>query len=392
MACTINIDTCEKFCGLSVSSKFLICGLPIRLDTYKSCSFGCRYCFANSRIVMDTAKSFAVADVDSIKRRLDRVMSGNGNTSSLLDTLIAKRVTWHCGGMSDPFQPINAELRITNKTIDVCNQYGIKILFSTKSDTVHDANLIPSLHTFQLSVSNVDDRKDIEPFVPPIEKRVRFFHELKSMGFKVGIRIQPFIPNVSSTKIVEVFRQADHFTIEGLKLVPQNHAQIKWVRESLGIPLSAFMNKGLYNLDIAARHELYAPVIEKIKKITNATYSISDNDMRKGDCYCCCGDSLVMNGATGIDTTAMRRKYGDSYGIADVQCEIDRIGIGDCVCKNLFASNRQQFGNTVNDFLAAKFRSRSAPCSPVFRPQFIQPTLFPSIKLQPNETCERSME
>ena len=38
----------KKFQPLNVSSKFAICGLPIRVDTYKNCSFGCSYYFANN--------------------------------------------------------------------------------------------------------------------------------------------------------------------------------------------------------------------------------------------------------------------------------------------------------------------------------------------------------
>ena len=33
----------KQFEALNVSSKFAICGLPNRVDTYKTCSFGCKY-------------------------------------------------------------------------------------------------------------------------------------------------------------------------------------------------------------------------------------------------------------------------------------------------------------------------------------------------------------
>lgn len=63
-----------KFEGLNVSSKYGICGLPIRVDSYKTCSFGCRYCFANGRKIMEFDKELQVADVASIERRLERVI------------------------------------------------------------------------------------------------------------------------------------------------------------------------------------------------------------------------------------------------------------------------------------------------------------------------------
>jgi sulfatase maturation enzyme AslB (radical SAM superfamily) len=46
----------KKFNPLNVSSKFAICGLPIRVDTYKTCSFNCKYCFSNHRKIMEFEK------------------------------------------------------------------------------------------------------------------------------------------------------------------------------------------------------------------------------------------------------------------------------------------------------------------------------------------------
>lgn len=53
----------KTFNPLNVSSKFAICGLPIRVDTYKNCSFGCKYCFSNSRVICEFEKSLQVANI-----------------------------------------------------------------------------------------------------------------------------------------------------------------------------------------------------------------------------------------------------------------------------------------------------------------------------------------
>ena len=165
----------KTFNPLNVSSKFAICGVPIRVDTYKSCSFGCKYCFANNRVVCEFGKELQVANLNQLERKLKQIFEkGEVDKTNFLDTLIADEITWHCGGMSDPFQPVEKKYHITRDMIDICNRYGTSILFSTKSDTVHDANIRPDLHTFQLSISNIDNRKDIEPNVPDIEKGINF--------------------------------------------------------------------------------------------------------------------------------------------------------------------------------------------------------------------------
>lgn len=74
----------EKFNGLNVSSKFAICGLPLRVDSYKTCSFGCKYCFANGRKIMEFRKNLQVADTDAIERRLERIRVGGARMRTFL--------------------------------------------------------------------------------------------------------------------------------------------------------------------------------------------------------------------------------------------------------------------------------------------------------------------
>lgn len=356
----------EKFEGLNVSSKFAICGLPVRVDSYKTCSFGCKYCFSNGRKVMEFKKNLQIADTDSIQRRLDRIKNGGYVSTNFLDCLLEQKITWHFGGMSDPFQPVNEELRITNRIIDIANEYGYSILFSTKSNTLHGANVRPDFHAFQLSVTNIVNKTEIEPFVPDFDSRLRFFHELKKDGFRVGIRIQPFIPGISGLDIIKAFDGADHFIIEGLKIVPQNEEQKNYVFNSLGISEDLFVQKGLLNLLPEYRYKLYAPLISYMEE-RGISYSISDNDMRYlSNNDCCCGDSLIKK-STKFNTTAMIRKYGRNYSVAEILKEVLESGCANCKCADLFTSNRIDGATTVLEFYKRRFKKPSNPASPNFQ-------------------------
>ena len=305
-------------------------------------------------------------------------MGGGENPTSFLDKMIMSGITWHCGGMSDPFQRAENEYHITKQVIDVTNQYGVTILFSTKSDTVYGANITPELHSFQLSISNIDNRRDIESNVPDIQSRYNFFKELKKEGFKVGIRLQPFIPNVTNLEIVKMFEGADHFTLEGLKVVPQNQDQKDFVFGHLGLPRELFTQKGLLTMHPEYRLSLYKPFIEYFydKKIS---YSISDNDLRRhSNNACCCGDALVK-GATSFNTTAMIQKYGDSYDISDIRSELDKYQCSDCMVYSLFTSNRTQGCKTIDDFFNRRINDKASPFSPKFQykqPEVVQLSLF----------------
>lgn len=355
-----------RFDPVHVSSKFAICGLPIRVDTYQGCTFGCKYCFANNRIIMGSGASLQVGDVSAVERRLSRVFdSCDVDHTNFLDHLISDRITWHCGGMSDPFQPAEKAHHVTRDLIDVCNKHGVSILFSTKADCLYGCNVKPELHTFQLSVTNANNRRDIEPNVPDIESRYQFYRQLKRDGFRVGIRIQPFIPDVSTLEIAEMFRDADNFTLEGLKLVPQNKEQKDEMMSLFNLRPQQFKQMGLLNLLPEIRLDMYAPFIDFFEK-NNIPYSIADNDLHHiGTNYCCCGDRLVDK-STSFNNTAMVKKYGCWYGKEHLDDELCLSGYRDCKACQLFASNRQEGCVSVQDFFDKRFYRKSSPFSPQF--------------------------
>ena len=355
----------KKFNPLNVSSKFAICGLPIRVDTYKTCSFGCKYCFSNHRKIMEFEKELQVGNIDSVKRKLTKIFDKNEiDNANFLDTLISQKITWHCGGMSDPFQPIENKLHITKQLVDITNEYDMSILFSTKTDNIYDCNLNPKLHTFQLSITNLDDRKDIEPNIANIEDRIRFYNNLKDKGFKVGIRVQPFIPNVTNSKIVDVFKDADYFTIEGLKLVPQNKEHKEYLINLLNLNKDDFKQMGLLNLKPKIRLKLYEEFINKLNTY-NIPYSIADNDLHYiSSGKCCCGDTLITK-STDFNNTALIHKYGQEYNLENVKDEFN--GCASCKANYLFTSNRQEGCVNVEEFYEKRFDRKSSPFSPKFQ-------------------------
>lgn len=362
------MNSIKEFTPLSVSSKFAICGLPLRLDTYKTCGFGCKYCFAENRKVMEYSKSLQIANLKWLDNKLHKVLiEKKVNPDSLLEVLLSKGITLHCGGMSDPFQPLEATLGITKQMIDICNKYNVHILFSTKSDTTYDCDIRPELHSFQLSVTNCEDRKDIEPNVPWFEDRFNFYVSLKERGFKVGIRVQPFIPNVTTINIIDYFADADNFTLEGIKIVPQNSEHKDFILDELNLKDKKFTQMGLLNLDVTIRREMYEPWITKLSEL-DIPYSIADNDLHYlGTNECCCGDRLIHTSTT-FNNTAMSHTYGRYYTLEEVKKELGDIAM--CKCNQYFTSNRQEGCRTVNEFYDKRFGRATSPFSPLFQKNF----------------------
>lgn len=310
-------------------------------------------------------KQLQVANIQWLEKKLESIYSNSSYCeTSFLDRLLLDRITWHCGGMSDPFQPIEEELNVTKNMIDVTNKYDINILFSTKSDTVYKSNIRPDLHTFQLSVTNISNRTDIEPNVPPIEKRLDMFNQLKKDGFRVGIRMQPFIPGVTTVGVVDMFNQADYFTIEGLKLVPQNKEHRQEILKMLNVNKDDFKQMGLLNLKPEVRCEIYKPIIKRLNDL-KIPFSIADNDMHYiSSGKCCCGDVLVKR-STEFNNTSIMFDKGRDYCLS---CVNEKIGnYKDCKADMLFTSNRTEGCKTVQDFFIKRFDRKSSPFSPLFQ-------------------------
>lgn len=350
------------FKPLNVSSKFAICGLPLRVDSYKTCSFNCAYCFANHRAIMGFEKNIKIGDVNWLKTKLSKIYDKKEvNPNNFLDLLLKNRVTWHWGGMSDPFQPIEEKLNITAKLVEVSNQYDISCLFSTKTDSYYTAKLNPKQHSFQLSVTNLCNHK-IEPNVAPVENRIAFFKKLKNEGFKVGIRIQPFIPKLSTPEIVETFKEADYFSIEGLKLVPQNKEQKDNLLHEFKLSQSDFVQMGLLNLKTSIRIKLYEKTIAKLESY-GIPYSIADNDLHQfSKSKCCCGEPLVHKSSDFSNTALLFKKR--NYTLSDVK---DALGeYASCKANHLFSSNRQEGCCTVWDYYQTRFKRDSSPFSKKF--------------------------
>jgi hypothetical protein len=313
---------------------------------------------------MEFDKTLQLGDIDSVERRLDRIFNSKKiDETNFLDNLIANGITWHLGGMSDPFQPCEEKYRITEKLVNVVNDYGIHILFVTKGFSTYNVAINPKLHAFQMSITNIIDNNIFEPYVANINDRFKLYRNLKNQGFKVGIRIQPFIPGLSGPEIAELFQDMNYCTIEGLKLVPQHKEHKEYILKELNLSADNFTQMGLLNLKPEIRLSIYSNTIKFLKDF-NIPFSIADNDLRyMSDNMCCCGDILIDK-SLDCNPTAMIKKHGLNYTLENVLDASQEYH--NCKVNHLFTSNRQEGCITVKDFFMKRFDRKSSPFSPKF--------------------------
>lgn len=165
------------------------CYYPTRLDTFGcGCQHDCSYYYAKSLLSFRNLwnpKNPSVADIKKIENKIKKIPSG---------TIL------RLGGMTDCFQPIEKEKRITYETIKLLNKYGIGYLIVTKSSMVADDEYIEiydkKLCHIQITTTCLDDEKykklAYEKASLPSE-RIKAILKLQSKGFDVAIRLSPLI-------------------------------------------------------------------------------------------------------------------------------------------------------------------------------------------------------
>jgi len=164
-----------------------VCHYPTRLDTYGcGCAHDCSYCYAKSLLSFRglwNPQDPAVADMDDIRRTLDKVKRGT---------------VLRLGGMTDCLQACELKYRRTLDTIKLCNKRGIGYLIVTKSHHIADDEYMQAMDKglahIQITITTLDDDlcATYEKASPP-SKRVQALLRLQDAGFDVQARLSPII-------------------------------------------------------------------------------------------------------------------------------------------------------------------------------------------------------
>jgi len=190
------------------------CHYPTRLDTYGcGCGHDCSYCYAKDMITNLSGAwdplNPKYADLRRIETKLKKVKKG-----SIL----------RLGGLTDCFQPVELQRRITLETIKLMNKYGIGYLIVTKSHHVADKEYLevmdPNLAHIQITTTTFDAKlcSKYEKASAP-SKRVEAIERLQSLGFDTFFRLSPYVEGwVDFDKLNQV--KCDKILVEFLRINP----------------------------------------------------------------------------------------------------------------------------------------------------------------------------
>lgn len=167
------------------------------MNLYRGCTHGCIYCDARSTCYQ---MQHAFEDVEVKK-----------NGPELLEQALRrkrKRCMIGTGAMSDPYQPLEKELWLTRRCLELIDEYGFGLAIQTKSDLIlRDLDLLKSISRktkcvvqITLTTSDEDLCRILEPGVCTTKRRIEVLRILKEEGISTLVWMTPILPFLNDTK------------------------------------------------------------------------------------------------------------------------------------------------------------------------------------------------
>lgn len=166
------------------------------INLYRGCEHGCIYCDSRSKCYnMDH-------DFEDIEVKENALMI-------LEQELIKKRkkVIVSTGSMSDPYMPLEQELKLTRGMLELIYKYGHGVHIQTKSSSIlNDLDLLIKINkqtktrvSITLTTFNEDLCKKIEPNVSTTKERVETLKRLSEAGIDTFVWLSPILPFINDS-------------------------------------------------------------------------------------------------------------------------------------------------------------------------------------------------
>jgi DNA repair photolyase len=211
------------------------------LNPYQGCEHGCSYCYARP-----THEYWGFsAGID-----FERKIMVKKNAPELLEKFFRKRnyipKTIMLSGNTDCYQPIERELEITRKILEVCLAYRHPVSILSKNALVlRDLDLFIKMNELNLisvalSIPTMNEglRRKMEPRTSSAIKKLEALKILKENNIPTGAMIAPIIPGLNSDETLKIIKKisetgADWF---GYTLIRLNDTVepvfVKWLETS----------------------------------------------------------------------------------------------------------------------------------------------------------------
>ena len=167
------------------------------MNLYRGCQHGCIYCDSRSHCYQ---MNHPFEDIEVKENALE-----------LLEAALQskrKPCMIGTGAMSDPYIPLETELGMTRKSLELIEKYGFGVTMITKSDGVlRDIDLLKRINgktkaVVQMTLTTADESlcRILEPGVCTTAHRVSVLKELRKAGIPTVVWMCPILPFLNDTQ------------------------------------------------------------------------------------------------------------------------------------------------------------------------------------------------
>ncbi len=206
------------------------------MNIYRGCTFGCLHCDPRAKCYRNTG------EFEDVEVKI--------NAIALLEkSLRSKRR--HCmigvGSMSDPYQPLEEDLQMMRKSLELINYYGYGVCIETRSDLVcRDIDYLSNINekakcVVVMGICAAADELSarLEPKAPVTSKRVEALKKLSEAGIQTVVEISPLLPFINDNEdnlrgILEIAAETKAYGVlcEKIGIIVKNGSR-EWFYENL---------------------------------------------------------------------------------------------------------------------------------------------------------------
>lgn len=297
-----------SWCG----SQVFLCDLPVRFDTYQGCTHRCTYCFAAKKVLGfgDVRKGNGVV-------ALRKFVAG----SRTLETAWCDwNIPLHWGGVSDPFQPAEAEYRYSRQCLEVFAESGHPFAVSTKGRLAVDPEYLALFKDCNaaIQVSLVSPQYDrYEPGAPPFAERLAMLPKLAAVSKRLIVRSQPYSVGLLDDILQAIPKYRDAgvwgISVEGMKRSRKKEGFVR-IGGDFAYPTDVLRRD--YTAIKQAAHE------------NGLAFLCAENRLRRemSDDLCCCG----VGGLEGFRPNIANLNHEDAEGNIPYTERMEMPKTGEC--------------------------------------------------------------
>jgi DNA repair photolyase len=168
------------------------------VNPYRGCAMGCRYCYAAY-----THEFLGASGSEDFHTVVYVKTGAEEETARRLPAIARRGQLVALGTATDPYQPGEADLRVTRRFLEAAAAVrGLRLGITTKGAVIlRDIDVLLRIHersSLSVHVSlislDADLLRRLEPLAPPPAVRIEVMRRLAAAGLLVGLSVSPVLP------------------------------------------------------------------------------------------------------------------------------------------------------------------------------------------------------